>query len=155
MKTCPHCGALIDENVKFCPTCGSAVAPAAAPEYSTAPMSGDPYDHTHEFDPRDIADNKLYAILVYAGSLIGIIVALLAVPRSPYVSFHIRQSLKLAIAGVILAFLTVVLAWTIIVPFVGAICVVILLVVYVICFIRACKGKAIEAPIVRGIGFLK
>jgi uncharacterized membrane protein len=154
MKTCPNCGALSDENVKYCPTCG-VPATAEAPARPNAPVSGDPYDHTHEFDPRDIADNKLYGILVYAASLLGIIVALLAVPRSPYVSFHIRQSLKLMITSVIIGFVTVVLAWTLIVPFVGGIALIIILVVYVICFVRACKGQAIEAPIVRGIGFLK
>ena len=154
MKTCPNCGALIDENVKFCPTCGTATT-VPATERTYAPVSGDPYDHTHEFDPRDIADNKLYGILVYAASLLGIIVALLAVPRSPYVSFHIRQSLKLMICMVIVGFVTAVLVWTIIVPFAGGIAVIILLVVYIICFIRACKGKAVEAPIVRGISFLK
>ena len=154
MKTCPNCGALIDENVKFCPTCG-VPATTEAPARPYAPVRGDPYDHTHEFDPRDIADNKLYGILVYAASLLGIIVALLAVPRSPYVSFHIRQSLKLMITSVIIGFVTVVLAWTLIVPFVGGIALIIILVVYVICFVRACKGQAIEAPIVRGIGFLK
>ena len=154
MKTCPNCGALIDENVKFCPTCGTPAA-AETSVRSYAPATGDPYDHTPEFDPRDISDNKLYGILVYAASLLGIIVALLAVPRSPYVSFHIRQSLKLLICCVIVGFVTAVLCWTIIVPFAGGIAMIILLVVYVICFVRACKGRAVEAPIVRGINFLK
>ena len=152
MRTCPHCGAVMDDGTKFCPTCGNAVT--AEYSYRAAPAA-DPYDHTAEFDPRDISDNKIYAILVYAASLIGIIVALLAVPRSPFVSFHIRQAIKLSICAVIVGFVTAVLCWTIIVPFAGGICMVILFVVYVICFVRACKGEAKEAPIVRNIKFLK
>jgi uncharacterized membrane protein len=62
----------------------------------------DIYDHTSEFSPEDIANNKLYAILMYCVSLMGIIIGLLAAGDSPYVRFHVKQSLKLFICEVLL-----------------------------------------------------
>ena len=47
------------------------------------------------------------------------------------------------------------LCWTIIVPIAGAVCMCILAVIQIICFVRICKGQAKEAPIVCKFGFLK
>lgn len=59
----------------------------------------DIYDHTAEFDPKDISDNKVYCMLVYLASWLGIIVALLAsgASKSEYVNFHVRQALKISV----------------------------------------------------------
>lgn len=64
--------------------------PAFAPAY-------DPYDHTAEFDPKDISDNKVFAMLCYLMDFIGIIVALLATHSSKYTMFHVRQALKITV----------------------------------------------------------
>ena len=115
----------------------------------------DPADHTAEFDPADIRENKLYAILIYLTSFVGIVIGLLAAKDSAFVRFHVRQAVKLMICELLLALITVLLFWTFIVPFAGGICLIILGVVQIICFFRAAAGKAIEPPIVKGIGFLK
>ncbi len=151
MKTCNNCGAQVEDVAKFCPECGFKFGAIAEPRAVVT----DVYDHTSEFSPEDIADNKLYAILMYCVSLMGIIIGLLAAGDSPYVRFHVKQSLKLFICEVILGLITAALFWTIIVGIVGSIAIVVLAIVNIICLVNACKGLAKEPPIVCKIGFLK
>ena len=54
----------------------------------------DPNDHTAEFDPKDISDNKIYAMLGYLLGTGGIIIALLGAKDSPYAKFHVKQAIK-------------------------------------------------------------
>ena len=147
MKICPTCGAQVEDSASFCTVCGYSFS-------GNAPMTMDPLDHTAEFDPADIRENKLLAMVVYLMSAVGIIIALLAAPNSAYVRFHVRESLKLLICEMLLGFITALLAWTVIVAILGAIALVVLLVVQVICFVRVCKGQAKQAPIISKIGFL-
>lgn len=51
----------------------------------------DPKDHSTEFDGKDIADHKLFAMLPYLLGILGTIVALLVAKDSPYVGFHVRE----------------------------------------------------------------
>ena len=151
MKTCNTCGAQIEAVAKFCPECGFKFGAIAEPRAAVT----DIYDHTSEFSPEDIANNKLYAILMYCVSLMGIIIGLLAAGDSPYVRFHVKQSLKLFICEVLLGLITAALFWTVIVGIAGSIAIVVLAVVDIICLVNACKGLAKEPPIVCKIGFLK
>ena len=151
MKTCPNCGAQLEDTTAFCPDCGNSFngsAPAAAPIF-------DPYDHTAEFDAKDISDNKVYCMRPYLMSVIGIIVALLAASNSAYTRFHVREAVKLSVCDALIAFITAILCWTIIVPIVGGIALAVLFVIKIICFIRICKGQAKEAPIVCKLNFLR
>lgn len=122
--------------------------PAPAPRYNY-------YDHTSEFDSKDVSENKLFAALMYITSIVGIVIALLADKESPYLKFHIRQVLKLNITITILGFLTAVLAWTVIVPIAGAIALAVLFIINIICFVNVLKNKSIEPAIVRDLKFLK
>ena len=154
MKLCPRCNMQLEDTASFCPNCGTQFIPNAtvsAPPY----MPVNPYDHTAEFDSEDIAENKLYASCTYLLSFLGIILAALIAKDSPFVKFHIRQSLKISICEALLAVFAGLLALTFLVPIAASICIVILAIVSLICFFRAIKGKAIEAPIVRGLTFLK
>lgn len=165
---CPKCGAEVADGAAFCTTCGASMVaaetaapapeptptPAAAPVYA-APVYMDPKDHTAEFDAKDISDNKVFAMLPYIMSVVGVVVALLASKDSPYTLFHVRQALKIQVTGILLGIVTVLLCWTVIVPIAGGIAALVLLVVDIICFFRVCSGKAIEAPIVSSLGFLK
>ena len=151
MKICNNCGAQVEDVAKFCPECGFKFGAIAEPRAAVT----DIYDHTSEFSPEDIANNKLYAILMYCVSLMGIIIGLLAAGDSPYVRFHVKQSLKLFICEVLLGLITAALFWTIIVGIAGSIAIVVLAVVDIICLVNACKGLAKEPPIVCKIGFLK
>lgn len=200
MKTCPTCGAVLDDATVFCTQCGTNLQNAqnvqqdasdfantqgsafeqeqgampnqgmpnqgmpnqgpmpgqGAPyqQYAQAPAY-DPYDHTAEFSPKDISDNKVYAILVYLLGWIGIVIALLAAKDSPYVSFHLRQGLKFVVVDTLVTIVSVVLFFTFIIPIAGAIFGVVLWVIKIICFFQICSGKAKEPAIIRSLGFLK
>lgn len=119
--------------------------PAFAPAY-------DPYDHTAEFDPKDILDNKVFAMLCYLMDFIGIIVALLATHSSKYTMFHVRQALKITVVSILSVFV-------LIIPFLGWIAFPILQgiiwVIKIISFFQICSGKAKEPAIIRSFGFLR
>ena len=148
MKTCPNCGAQLDDSNTFCTSCGTHLESSITPDT-------EPIEHNEDPAADDIAKNKLFGIIVYAGSILGIIVALLGAPDSPFARFHVRQALKLTICEAIVAMASVLLAWTVIVPIAGVIAGIILLVVTIICFVNACKGRMEEPPIIKSIGFLK
>lgn len=118
---------------------------AAAPGY-------DPYDHTAEFDPKDISENKVFAMLCYLMDFIGIIVALLATHSSKYTMFHVRQALKITVVSILSVFV-------LIIPFLGWIAFPILQgilwVIKIISFFQICSGKAKEPAIIRSFGFLR
>ncbi|MEE0705673.1 MAG: hypothetical protein UCH28_04730 [Adlercreutzia sp.] len=126
-----------------------------------------PKDHTGEFSPQDISDNKVIAMSTYLFGFIGIFLAAIAARQSPYAMFHARQSLKIAVSTVVLTLAFWVLTLVLIVPMVffpplgilvGAIYILGLLtlfIVQIICFFQVCRGKAKDAPIVGSLGFMK
>lgn len=182
MKMCPKCNTVVDDAAAFCPVCGVPFAaaqpnaqqaqpqpqPQAQPQAQTPPQpqpvyAGAPqyvpvvdiYDHTAEFDKKDISDNKVYAILLYLAGVVGIIIALLGAKDSPYVSFHLRQAIKFLAVDVLLGIIGVLLLWTLIIPIAVAVMEVILFVIKIICFFQICNGKAKDPAIISGLGFLK
>lgn len=164
MKICPNCHAQLDDSSIFCTSCGTqfgAVPPqqnAVPPQQSAVPPQPafapayDPYDHTAEFDPKDISDNKVFAMICYLMGFIGIIVALLATNSSKYAMFHVRQALKIEVASILSIFV-------LIIPFLGWIAFPILQgiiwVIKIISFFQICSGKAKEPAIIRSFGFLR
>ena len=112
----------------------------------------DPKDHTAEYDPKDISENKVFAMAPYLMGALGIIVALLAAQKSEFTMFHVRQALKITLVQILLYVCCIV-------PFLGwifcGVCSIILFVLQIIMFFRVCKGKAVEVPIVSNLGFLK
>ena len=153
MKFCPNCGTQQEEGAVSCPNCGTVFnepQPAPGPVVYVNPA-----DHTAEFSPADISDNKVFAMVIYLLGAFGLVIALLARSESPYLKFQVRQALKITVCETIVGIISVILCWTIIVPIAGAICAVILLVVRIICFFRICGNKVTEAPIVWKFGFLK
>ena len=151
MKICPKCNTQLDDNAIFCSNCGAQFGVPQG-QYATV---YDPYDHTAEFDAKDISDNKVISMLVYLMGWIGIVIALLGSHSSPYVSFHVRQALKFCVVEMLMALCTVILAWTFIVPIAFLIMEVVLFVIKIICFFQICSGKAKEPAIIRSLGFLK
>lgn len=166
MKVCPNCGAQLEDNAAFCVSCGApmnaqANQQAQQPQYQAQPQyyapqpAVDPADHTAEFDPKDISDNKPFAMLVYLMSFIGIIVAAICAKDSPYVQFHIRQCIKITVAQMLVGIITAFLFWTVIVPIAAAIAIAVLEVISLICFFQVCGGKAKEPAIIKSLSFLK
>ncbi len=145
MKTCPKCGMMVDDSVVFCSNCGFSFA-------GQRPAYMDPSDHTNEYDPRDISENKVLAMIPYLMGWIGIIVALLAINNSPYVAFHVKQALKLTVCSTLSIFLCII-------PILGwiacGVCAIIIFVLNIVAFFSVCAGKAKEPAIVKDIAFLK
>ncbi len=152
MKNCPNCNAENEDNSAFCCNCGAPMngQPAYCP-----PVKPNPWDHTADYDADDIADTKLFAMCCYLLSVPGILVALLARPKSRYLEYHIRLSLKFMILNIILGLIMGLLAWTVVVPIAGAVCMAILLVLRAIVFVDVCRGKAADPWLIRSIPFLK
>ena len=152
MKTCPNCGAQMQDDSMFCSECGAHFAQQSPPgTYQYVP----PYDHTAEFDAQDISKNKVLAMLCYLMGTTGIIIALLGSNHSPYAGFHVRQSLKFTVINILLLLVGLILCWTFIVPIACVVFYCVLLVVKIICFFSVCVGKAKEPAIIRSFGFLK
>ena len=167
MKICPTCHNQLDDQAAFCPNCGTQFAapqPNAyqqAPNYAGQPYgyapvpAYDPFDHTAEFDAKDISDNKVISMLVYLLGPIGIVIALLASNTSAYAGFHVRQALKITVVEILTAIITAILCWTVIVPIAAGIFLTILTVIKFICFFQICSGKAKEPAIIKNLKFLK
>lgn len=169
MKTCPHCGAVMEDEAVFCTNCGGhwSGGEGGGPRVNT-PYNPDPnpdgypyrggyafpYDHTAEFTQQDIHENKVICLIIYLLGIIGIIIAMLGTKESPFVSFHVRQALKITVLEILTGIATLILFWTVIMLIVGPVFLFVLFVIRIICFVRICSGKAIEPPIVRSIGFL-
>ena len=115
----------------------------------------DPFDHTSEFDDKDISDNKVFAMAAYLLGILGVIIALLASHDSKYARFHVNQALKFTIVNILISICALVLCWTFIVPIAAIIMYVVFFVLEIICFFQVCSGKAKEAPILRSLNFLK
>ncbi len=117
-----------------------------------AELKSNPADHTSEFNPADVSDNKIFAMVPYILSVLGVIIALLAGFHSPYAAFHARQALKIDIIAAISVLLCLIpiLGW---IAF--AVWIIVTVVIKIMCFVYVCQGKAMEPPIVSKFGFLK
>ena len=121
MPFCPKCGSEYQVGTKFCAKCGSnldgSVAPVPVnrePDFFTKLMNTK--DVTSTINPADISANKVMAILCYCGSLAylllyllnllpwnslfcllvcaGLMIApILSASKSPFIRFHLSQSL--------------------------------------------------------------
>lgn len=176
MKQCPNCKLNAEDDRLFCEKCGTKLEAAPTPQpqpepprqqfnynaryqppqyQPVPPVEVDEYDHTSEFDPAEIADNKLIAAVVYLLGVAGIVIALLAAKDSKYVMFHVKQELKFIIVSTLVTMAIALLSWTFIVPIVGAIIVLALMVCELICVYNVFTNQVREAPIIRSLNFLK
>ena len=150
MKVCPNCRLSFDDHANNCAQCGGPLTFIA----NAQPVC-DPADHTAEFDPADVSQNKVLAMAPYLLGWVGILITLLASGTSPYAAFHVKQALKIQICSTLVGLISGILGFTIIVPIVGAVAILVLAVVQIICFFQVCAGKAKEPPIVSKLAFLK
>ena len=154
MKTCPSCNQEVADNVAFCSGCGQSVQSTYTPTPNAGTASTS-YDHTAEFDPADVSNGKVFAMLCYLTSLMGVLIAVIAAQQSPYTMFHVRQALKFVVIDVLLFIVMCVLFWTFIIPIACGIFSIVLWVIKIIAVFQIGAGKAVEPAIIRSIGFLK
>lgn len=185
MNTCPNCGQEINDGDAFCVNCGTKFESNENYQNTTEadyyqndnqyqqnnqyqqqqyggaynpnpmPVAVDIYDHTNEFDAKDISDNKVMAMALYLMGITGLFIALLAGLQSPYVTFHVKQIMKFYVVSILATIAAVILCWTVIVPFAYVILTIALFIIKIIGFFQVCNGKAKEPAIIRSIKFLK
>ena len=121
MAFCSKCGTQVNDDMKFCPSCGGAVGQPTAQQAAPSPQGesfhqtttqkdfaarvqefSDTTDTTNEYFIDDIRQNKGMAILSYLGLLV--LVPILGAPRSPYARYHANQGLILLISEIIYGF---------------------------------------------------
>ena len=147
MGFCPKCGAQVQDGAPFCASCGAPLGAGAAPAKAV-----DQYDHTAEFDAKDISENKCVALLPYLLSALGIIIIALLSNSSEYVKFHLHQAIKFLVVDALVCICAIVpiLGWIF-----APIALLIVFVLKVIVVFQIFGGKAVEPPIIRELGFLK
>ena len=146
MAFCSNCGNEIPDGASVCPSCNATLAGGGA-----QPAVIEPWDHTEEFDAKDISDNKVYALSAYLFSFLGVLLCNVLAKESPYALFHAREALKIEVVTLVVYLLGCALCWTCIVPVAAVILVLILCVVKIICFVQVCKGQAKEPWLIRSI----
>ncbi len=163
MKYCPNCNTQLNDDAAFCTNCGVQFAQAQQTQYAPQP---DPYDHTAEFDAKDISENKVISMLVYLMGWIGILLALLGSNTSKYAAFHVRQALKFVVVETLVPIVLAVGMVINIIPILGTIIYglalivatvlyITLFVVKIICFFQICNGQAKEPAIIKKLNFLR
>ena len=148
MKICPRCNLQVGDDRGYCPNCGTPLSVQGEVPWND-------YGYAASFDPKDISDNKIMAMLPYLMGTIGIIIALLASRQSAYTYFHVRQALKMKVTQLLLVICSVLLCWTLIVPLAAVVCNIIIFVLQIIAFFQVCGGQAKEPAISRDLPFLK
>ena len=146
MAFCSNCGKELPEGAPTCPNCGATFSAPAVPAGN--------WDHTADFDAKDISDNKVYALSAYVFSLLGIFLCHILAKESPYAQFHAREALKIDLVTIVVYILGVFLCWTCIAPIAAVVIILILFVVRIIAFVQVCKGEAKEPWLIRSIGAL-
>ncbi len=188
MKTCNNCGAQVPDEKKFCGACGykftadetnSGGTQSQSQNYNYSQQNGQQNksggdfaskanaafnsgaDHTAEFDPQDIAANKIYGILACFGILFFI--PLVAAPQSKYGKFFANQGLLLLLAsfvcGIAVGIVNAIFAFLWFIFFVGSLISFIIglipFVLFIILLINAANGRAKELPFIGGITIIK
>jgi uncharacterized membrane protein len=129
----------------------------------------DTADTTAEYDPRDIADNKVMAVLAYLGILV--LIPMFTAPKnSRYARYHVKQGFTLFLCYIALSIVNFLLRlikvtryfWGVpyqttpgIIIFLGWLLSLPLLVLTIIGIINAYQGRAKELPIIGKFTILK
>lgn len=169
MALCRNCGKQFADNVKFCPACGAPADPPVQQQKPEDPNDlsakltalNDTADTTGEFDPQDIAQNKVMAVLSYFGLLV--LIPIFGAKGSKFVRYHANQGLVLLLASIvwsiassILSSIIVAISWrlTFVSSLLGLVSLV-FLVLAIIGIVNAANGKAKELPVIGKIKLLK
>ena len=142
MKTCPKCGAQVDDAVKFCSACGYSFNEAAGAEAQGVPVPPTPQPQYQQapppapaplYPPENPCDKALGIVAVLCGFL-GVLVAYFGGDvngkRSDYLRFYANEGLMLALFGLLG-----------IIPVLGWIWSIFNFVCIIIAIVYACKGE--------------
>lgn len=162
MAYCSKCGTRVEDDCKFCPSCGASVNGASQPDFAAQVASvNQTADTTGEFDPADIQQNKVMAVLAYLSWLV--LIPLLAAPNSKFARFHANQGLVLAITEIIYGILYSILSgillavspYLVFITGIIGLLGIVFLVFSILGIVNAANGKAKELPLIGKIRILK
>ncbi len=184
MVKCPHCGMELADDAKFCAGCGekleAAQTASEAPktEAKAAPQAefdlsdkikefNNTEDTTDQFDAKDIADNKVMAVLAYLSWLV--LIPLFAASKSKFARFHVNQGLVLAIveiawgvlSSIVVSILGAILGIVGLGGIIAALSLVLNLVnllffiLSILGIVNAVQGRAKKLPLIGGITLIK
>lgn len=161
---CEHCGAKLEDTAKFCSACGKGTAPAPPPAEAPKAQS----NAADEFDPADIAQNKVMAALSYLGILV--LVPWFAAEKSKFARFHAKQGINLLLLyvayGIVSALLSMIKTtqyfWGVpykatpgFVVFIIWVLGIGLSVFAIIGIVNALSGKAAKLPLIGNLNLIK
>lgn len=86
MKKCEKCGINVENEVKFCPVCGTA-------------FESDHESSDTSMDYDDIRNDKVMAVLAYLGFLV--LIPMFTAKGSRFVRYHVKQGLRLLVTELI------------------------------------------------------
>lgn len=178
MAFCKNCGTSLPEGATFCSQCGTPVSDTASQAATERQQDGtkaknifDTDDSTAEFDPADISQNKIMAVLSYIGILV--LIPIFAAKDSKFARFHATQGLNVCVFSVayyiVYAILTAILraifyssyalmgVGSVILGILGvvnALASAVILVYEILGIVNACQGKAKQLPIIGKIDIL-
>lgn len=166
MTFCGKCGTKVENNVRFCPSCGADLA-AGQPGGTQAKVESAVHnftntsDSTGTFHPNDIAQNKAMAILAYFGFLA--LIPFFAAKESPYARFHALQGINLMICEIaygiaywIVTSLILAISWRLwFITSILSLVYILFGVIAIIGIVNAAQGKAKELPIFGKIRIVK
>lgn len=114
-------------------------------------------DTTDQFDPNDIEQNKVMAVLAYLSWLV--IVPLIAAKDSKFARYHCNQGLVLAIAEIIAVVVLGILGKIPVIGWIFSICEsligLVCLIFAILGIVNAAQGRAKELPIVGSFKLIK
>lgn len=159
MSYCTKCGAKLEDGDDFCPNCG---APKRKEEGDFSSRINDfftPESQNQYYDPQDINQNKVFAVLSYLGFLF--LIPLLAAKDSKFARFHCNQGIVIFLFSAVISVMLkivgaihlAIVLWPVIL--VLGFCELFLCVLAIIGIINAATGKASELPIIGKIVILK
>lgn len=168
MKICPNCHNETEDLALSCPVCGTALdaighIPAEEPSIYHAqqmpvmeitPPRTSKHNRTADYSQTDIQENRIVCMCVYLLGVFGVIIALLMAPGSDYTRFHVNQSLKFTVLEALLAVISVLLFWTVLIPVLCALAMLVLMVAKLLCFVDVVKNQAVLSPVLHLIRFL-
>lgn len=124
MAFCGKCGTKINENEKFCPSCGAPTGNSSATGGGTSGFEdglnkateglGNAFnkfnnaeDQTSSYDAKDINDNKMLAWIAYIGPLF--LIPLFVAKDSKYARFHAIQGATMCALWVVYSIVSILL----------------------------------------------
>lgn len=175
MAFCKNCGSQMNDDTKFCPSCGAMRDAAQGQNGFGAQQTNYQANQQYAYNganqqggvsPSDAQQNKSMGILAYLGILV--LVPLFAASNSPFARYHTNQGLVLAIAeiayGILVSILTALLSgllftsaywvWSVVTTILslGWLAFLVLLILGIM---NAAKGEMKPLPIIGGVKILK